>query len=550
MKQKSKKIIQIFPRFLLFLTAIFVVAGLKNTPHDHPSPTQPPIHASDSTAQQPDQHQPNTTISTASTTAQRPVADTPTNRHEQIIQSAPHEYTYRIFATPNDPRYSTNWTLSKVNAPAAWDIATGNGQTVVAVIDSGFALAHEDLASQWAQNSGETGMTQSGGRCWTGTPTAKQSNGCDDDNNGYIDDWRGWNFVIGDNNPQTGRTNTAGDGVRHGTQVAGIAGASSNNGVGMAAVNWNTKIMPLQALDDDGIGYTSDVTAAVYYAVDNGATVINLSLGAYDNDPTLRTAVSYAATHNVPVIAAAGNCGDGANPECAGIPVGTVAYPAAYPDVIAVGASTQSDQRAVFSSYGQSLDVSAPGYGIPSSTSWSAANPTALYSGALYGTSFASPQVASLAALIKSMRPASSINDITALLNATATKVGDMNGLFYTPALGHGIINAGSAINIAALLNSASPTPTLLQAGSYRSEHEALAGISIGSGCQASGGACTIQMINSAGYKRFLPYTAIVSGNTGWTWASDALDAGGWEIRARSGETVSTTPYFLSKKSS
>jgi subtilisin family serine protease len=309
--------------------------------------------------------------------------------------------------------------------------------------------------------------------------------------------------------------------------------------------------MPLQALDDSGVGYTSSITAAIYYAVQNGAQVINLSLGAYSNDPALRTAVNYATARNVIIVAAAGNCGDGTGDECQGIPTGAIAYPAAYPDVIAVGASTVNDQRASFGSYGASLDVSAPGYDVPSSTSWSSANPTSLYSGTLYGTSYAAPQVASLVSLIRSIRPSSSIADISALINATASKPSSMNGQPYNHQLGHGVINAATALSIATMLNGASSVPTLLQAGSHLSEHTTPTGSILGSGClAATASACTIQLTNSTGHKRYLPYTLInTSGSAGWTWPSDSIiDSGDWEVRARSGDSISTTPYTLFKK--
>ncbi len=267
-------------------------------------------------------------------------------------------------------------------------------------------------------------------------------------------------------------------------------------------------------------------------------------------DLDLGTPADVDSTDDYVIVAAAGNCGEGGTgDECLSVPVGTIAYPAAYPDVIAVGATTSSDQRASFGSYGPSLDVSAPGYAVPSSTSWSAGNPTSLYSGVLYGTSFASPQVASLAALIKSIRPSTSVADVTALIDATATKSAGMNGLFYSTQFGHGIINAAAALSIASTLNNSTISiPTLLQAGSSISEHATSANTSIGSGCQISDGACTIQMINTAGYKRFLPYSLISGGSAGWSWSSDSLDSDNWEIRARSGESISPTPYYLLKK--
>ena len=547
MKQTIKAILSSTFHLLVFGGVIFAVSALR--PDSPTTPAGPTTEATNQEAAAARQQAPAVQLTgAASGPAKSPAPSAPSPAYAAIKTAVQHEYEYRMFATANDPGYAGNWALGKVNAPAAWDKATGNGSTVVAVIDSGVALGHEDLASQWLTNAGETGTTQPGDNCWTGTPQPKQSNNCDDDGNGYTDDWRGWNFVLNDNNPQTGRQNPSGDGVRHGTQVAGYVGAAGNNGIGMTTVNWNTKMMPLQALSDNGIGYTSAITAAVYYAVDNGAHAINLSLGAYANDPAMRAAVAYAAAHGVVVVAASGNCGDGSGEECSSVPAGTVAYPAAYPEVVAVGATTNSDQRASFSSYGQALDVVAPGYALPPSTSWSAGNQTALYSGALYGTSYAAPQVASLAALIKSLRPASSVADITALISGTTTKPNAMGGLVYTPQLGHGIINANSALTITQALTAHSSTPELLQAGSFISEHTAPAGATMSSGCQLTGGACTVQLTGDNGHTRYLPYALVSSGSSGWTWSSDMLEGGGWQIRARSGDNVSATPYYLFKK--
>ncbi len=553
MKQTVKNTSQIIFHAALFGSVIFTVALLTRQPTAPPSPAQPP-HATQS---QPDgndalkiQQGHAVQLTQADTSKQSP-AVAPSPKYNEITKLVQHEYTYRMFTAPNDPQYTASWSLTKVNAPQAWDLSTGNGQTVVAVIDSGVALAHEDLTSQWYINSGETGTTQSGGRCWTGTTEAKQSNNCDDDNNGYVDDWRGWNFVLHDNTPQTGRENPAGDGVQHGTEVSGIVGARGNNSLGSTALNWNTKIMPLQALSDEGVGYTSGITAAIYYAVDNGAQVINLSLGTYANDPAMQTAVRYATAHGVVIVAAAGNCGTADQDGCADVPAGTIAYPAAYADVIAVGASTSTDQRAGFSSYGQTLDVVAPGYGVPASPSWSSANQTSLYSGSLYGTSFAAPQVASLVALIKSLRPSSSVADITALIDATATKPSAMNGLVYTPQLGHGIINAYAALTIAAALNTAAPSVALLQAGTTVSEHTIAGSTTLSSGCTTSGAnaPCTIQATQSGtGYTRYLPYTMTTAGATGWSWSTDIIEVGEWQLRARSGDSVSSIPYYLIRK--
>lgn len=549
MKKTTQILIYSFSHILLFAGVIFAVGTIRNQPMPLPvqkTPLQPVAIHSQSSAS--NEKQP--TQLTKSVPINNPAPRQTAPTYSEVKQSVTKEIEYHILATPNDPGYASDWTLTKINAPAAWNISTGNGQTVVAVIDTGFALAHEELSDRWSTNANEIGMTKSGDFCWSGVSVDKKTNNCDDDNNGYTDDWRGWNFINDDNNPQAGRLSKNGTGVKHGSEVAGLVGAASNNGVGITSLAWNTKILPLQALDDDGSGYTSSVTAAIYYAISNGANVINLSLGAYTEDTALKTAIRSAVNQGVVVVAAAGNCGDGTSSECSGVPVGTVAYPAAYSDVITVGATTQTDQRAGYSSYGPAVDVVAPGYNVPMSTSWSISNPTSSYATNLYGTSFSSPMVASLAALIKSIRPSTSVADVTALINATATKPSTMAGVLYTPEFGHGIINAGSALTIASMLNASSTTPTLLQAGSYKSEHTTFSNDTISSGCQAGAGSvCTVELSGSSGYKRYLPYSLLSgSGNIGWTWSTNMLESALWEIRARQGDKISSTPYLLLKK--
>jgi len=477
-----------------------------------------------------------------------PVVNAP--KQEEVRQSVTDEYVYYPLLTANDPGYATNWAIQKVNAPAAWDISTGNGSTIVAVIDTGFSLNHEDLKDNWYTNTGETGNTTLGDRCWTGVIINKSTNNCDDDNNGYVDDWRGWNFAIGDNNPQAGRSNPNGDGVSHGTETSGLVGSAGNNSTGITTINWNTKIMPLQALTDDGPGYTSDIVAAIYYAVDNDASVINMSLGGSDYDPAMKTAVDYAYANDVVVVAAAGNCGTGTESGCTGLGAGYMGYPAVLNHVISVGATTSSDSRASFSSYGPGLDIVAPGSGSINSPTWTPTDATTLYSGALYGTSFASPQVASLASLIKSIRPNSSVDDIAALISATSTKVSSMNGLPYSNEYGHGLLNAGKALQVAQSLNSTSATPKLLQAGSAKSEHSYTSSTTLGSGCEAAAVSyCTIWMHDSmSGNDRYLPYTqADNQGKLGWTWSGSILPTGDWQVRAMQGDYLSPT-YFLGGK--
>ena len=486
-------------------------------------------------------------VAVASTT--KP-ADTPNAPKQSDLRArVTTEHTYYPLVLPNDPGYSGSWALQRTNAPAGWAVTTGNSSTVVAVIDTGFALNHEDLTNSWYTNPRESGTTQAGDSCWTGTPANKASNNCDDDGNGYVDDWRGWNFYLQDNDPMAGRTNPNGQAVAHGTETAGLAGATGNNGKGIATINWATKVMPLQVLSDDGPGYTSDVAAAIYYAVDNGASVISMSLGGFDYDPWLSDAVAYAYSRNIPVVAAAGNCGTGSEAGCSSTAPGAMMYPALYDHVVAVGASDSANGRASFSSYGPRLDVMAPGSGTITSPTWTAANATSLYSGALYGTSYAAPQVASLVSLIKSIRPTSSVEDVRALLMATATRPTGMNGQFYTEPYGQGIINAGQALAVASNLNGTTATPSLLQAGGATSEHSYRVGESLGSGCTSTASTyCTVRLRSATGNERYLPYQQLSGSSTGWTWSTQMISSkGSWEVQAFQGDRVSTVYSLFNK---
>jgi subtilisin family serine protease len=501
-------------------------------------------------ADAPGRKQPSVAISHPATIAQAPVRTDNSPKQDSIRQTVIAEHTYYPLLSPNDPGFTTSWALQNVNAVPAWSITTGNSQTIVAVIDTGFALNHEDLAGNWATNSGEMGMTKPGDRCWTGTPQDKQTNNCDNDGDGYKNNWRGWNFYLGDNNPMAGRTNPSGVAVGHGTETSGLVGATGNNGLGIATINWHTKIMPLQVLSDDGPGYTSDIVAAIHYAVDHGASVINMSLGGFDFDPAMKAATDYAYSHNVVVVAAAGNCGTGTEQGCQGYPAGAMGYPALNDHVVSVGASDINNQRASFSSYGPALSVVAPGSGSIVSPTWTPTNDTSLYAGTLYGTSFASPQVASLASLIKSIRPNSSVDDIRGLLMATATKLPAMNGNPFTNEYGHGIINAGSAVSIANSLNATSSTPQLLQAGDASSEHSFTSSDFLGSGCATTAATyCAIWLRdNYSGLERYLPYQQLSSNfSTGWSWSGSMLPSGSWDIQAIQGDHRSASYTIMSK---
>jgi len=265
------------------------------------------------------------------------------------VEYAEPNYRYYATATPNDTDYSKLWGLhntgqlvngtsgtadADMDVPEAWDMITGGSGVVIAVIDSGVDYNHPDLAANTWTNPGES---------LTGT---------DSDGNGYVDDVRGWDFVDDDNDPM--------DYNDHGTHVAGTIAAVGNNGTGITGVCWNAKIMPLRGLDTLGSGWSDDLIAAIEYANNNGADVINNSWGGGGFSQFTRDAI--AASPAVVVCAAGNNGADNdASPH----------YPSSYDcaNIIAVAATDQNDALASFSNYGAtSVDVAAPGVNIYSAS--------------------------------------------------------------------------------------------------------------------------------------------------------------------------------------
>ena len=322
--------------------------------------------------------------------------------------------------TPNDPDWPLQWGPAKIGAPAAWSIVTGTPDMVIAVLDTGIYLEHEDLSTQLWTNAGEI-----------------PGNWVDDDGNGKVDDVHGWHFY----HSWTGSTYLpAEDGdVRddngHGTHVSGIAAAATNNGVGIAGLAWGARIMPVKVLNQYGDGFYSDLAAGLVYAAENGARVINMSLGGVEPSQTLCAAVDYARRHGALVVSATGN--DGAP---------WIRYPAACPGVLAVAATDPNDQWATFSNYGPQVDLAAPGQDIYST--WCHQNIyLKLCDGNYYlaksGTSMATPHVSGVAALIWSLRPGLSSSQVISRLLETSD---DVNSPGPDPYTGWGRVNAYRAV--------------------------------------------------------------------------------------------------------
>lgn len=225
------------------------------------------------------------------------------------------------------PLYSNEWNIEMVNASSLWEYTRGEG-IVVAVLDTGIDFNHPELRDKIWVNENEI-----------------ENNGIDDDGNGYIDDYRGWNFLDDNNNPLDDSMDS------HGTHVSGTVVGDQ---IGVAP---NATIMPLKAFDSEGDASYEDVAEAIIYATDNGADIISMSMGGSLGDYDLQNAINYANYRGVLMTAAAGNAGRGA-----------LDYPARYGPVIAVGSVGSDAKRSTFSNYGSELELVAPGDAINSSS--------------------------------------------------------------------------------------------------------------------------------------------------------------------------------------
>ena len=257
-------------------------------------------------------------------------------RQPGVVSAAPNFRRRLAARTPNDPRWSELWGLAKVAAPGAWEATTGSPSVTVAVVDTGIAYTHPDLAPNIWQNAGET------------------VNGADDDGNGYVDDIRGWDFVGGDPNPM--------DQSGHGTHVAGTIGARGNDAVGVTGVNWSVGLMSLRAGDDAGLA-DADIIEAFAYACGKGARVVN---GSFSGGPDSFSQPLLDSIRDCPsalFVFAAGNEGVDNDAE--------PSYPCNFelPNIVCVAASNPGDALPAWSNYGEtSVDLVAPGASILSTS--------------------------------------------------------------------------------------------------------------------------------------------------------------------------------------
>jgi hypothetical protein len=333
------------------------------------------------------------------------------------------EYTL----VPDDTSYASLWWHPQVSTPDAWDTTPGAPSAIVAVLDSGSEFSHSDLGL--GTDGYQNVWLNEGEDAWSNPNNSATGNGIDDDNNGFVDDWKGYDFSSGNNN-------SAGS-FFHGTAVAGVVAAKTNNNLGVAGVagGWNgpgARVMIAGVGDSFPDG--SAIDDAVLYAAANGAHVVQLSL-TVGTSTAINSAFQMAVDDfNMTIICASGNNA-----------ASSVAYPSSNPDVIAVGATNQSDSKASFSNFGTALEVAAPGTNILALNLGNSYNTTG-------GTSFSAPLVSGVVALMLSANPGLSNAEIRQALHDSADKVGgydyDWNAGMpgHSRELGYGRVNAANAL--------------------------------------------------------------------------------------------------------
>lgn len=340
------------------------------------------------------------------------------------VEWAEPVYIIPQHAVPNDPKYVSQYHLPQIMMPGAWDVVKGDSSVVIAIIDSGVDYLHKDLKDQIWINSGEDIDGD-------GLFTAADSNGIDDDGNGYIDDVVGWDWVTGvsdtsetpdpdsappwedgdfpDNDPM--------DVNGHGTHCAGLAAATTNNGDGVASVSWGCKIMPLRigwtTYSNNGYGLSTWMSQAFIYAGDNGAKVANLS---YGNSQTVLEGARYAFDHDVAIATSAGN-----ENGLIGDPLSVA------PWAMTVTAVDRNDYKTGYSNFGPDATVAAPGgAGTGEDPGLWSTYPKGNY-GQASGTSMASPVTAGLLGLVRSQRPEWSASEVMYQVVGTADNIDSKN---------------------------------------------------------------------------------------------------------------------------
>lgn len=317
------------------------------------------------------------------------------------VKEAYPDRAYRLAYEPNDPLFPNQWNLFKMQVPQAWDWTRGSSQVVIAVLDTGVDYTHPELSPNLWVNAAEV-----------------PSNGMDDDGNGYVDDYLGYDFAYDDADPM--------DDHGHGTACAGIVAGVGDNSLQLAGVAYTSRLMCVKIGLSNGYSYDSMFAPAVIYAANMGAKVQSISYFSDDLTPALRAATDYAWQRGSLLVVAAGNYNEP-------FPL----YPAGYDRAVGVAASTESDRKASFSNMGSWVDVSAPGVNIYATTRGGG------YTSTFAGTSAAAPNAAGVAGLLWSWLPNARIETIREALEYSAEVLPDPRVGSY---VNYGRINANRAL--------------------------------------------------------------------------------------------------------
>lgn len=340
------------------------------------------------------------------------------------VEYAEPVYQRTLQFTPDDPYLAQQWYLGQVRAYQAWDVARADSTITIAIIDTGVDPAHNDLREAIWTNPGETG-TDTRGR-------DRRSNGLDDDGNGIVDDWRGYDFGGRDG---YSRDNDPTPRYWHGTHVAGIAAATGNNGIGIIGIGFGARLMSIKISDDQSEGEPLLTGGAngILYATKMGAQIINCSWGGPGFSRAEQELIEFATANGTLVVAAAGN--NGSN---------MASYPASYRGAFSVASVMGSDKRSFFSNFNMNVAISAPGESMFSTV------PTSFTASGYRtsdGTSMASPVVAGAAALVLAKYPDLSPEELTAVLRSNADNIDAQNPNFQL-LLGSGRINVERALAV------------------------------------------------------------------------------------------------------
>ncbi|MFO0808424.1 MAG: S8 family serine peptidase [Gemmataceae bacterium] len=322
-----------------------------------------------------------------------------------IVNYVEPDYIVRALLNPNDPNYPQQYGLPRISAPTAWNVTTGTGNTVVGMIDSGIDYSHIDLAANMWHNPGEV-----------------PGDRLDNDGNGYVDDYYGYDFANNDSDPI--------DDFGHGTHTAGIVGAVGNNSIGVTGMNWKVQLMALKFLGSNGTGAISNAVKALNYATMMGVKITNNSWGGGGSSQAMIDALNAANSANAIFVAAAGNTG--ANNDA------IANFPASYAvtNVVSVAATNASDVLASFSNYGATtVAIAAPGEGIVSTL------PGNVYN-AYNGTSQAAPYVTGTLALLRDYSPTWTVQQLIGRIYSTGDTLATLTGRVATGKR----LNAGAAL--------------------------------------------------------------------------------------------------------